>query len=202
MKPVIQFGVGGVLHIGKAMDALAASSTEIAVSDREALEREFQEQLAESSTLAFRVAFGVLRERAEAEDVAQETLIKAYKNFRRLRDRGRFRSWLVRISWRLAIDRQRAGRRRDRREQDVAVNEARTAASMARTAEEMAASQEFERRLGEALEELPEKLRLVMLMVGIEGYNTREVASLLGLPEATVKSRMRLARARLVERLR
>jgi RNA polymerase sigma-70 factor, ECF subfamily len=190
------------LYSGKAMDALAASCTEMAVSGREALEQEFQERLAEFSTLAFRVALGVLRDRAEAEDVAQETMLRAYRNFRRLRDRGRFRGWLVRIAWRLAIDHQRAGQRRERREQDAAVNEAAISPHAAKTAEEIAASREFERRLGEALDGLPEKLRLVMIMAGIEGYNMREVASLLALPESTVKSRVRLARAQLVERLR
>lgn len=184
------------------MDALAASYAELAVSDREALEREFHACLAACSTLAFRVALGVLRSRAEAEDVAQEAMVRAYRNFHRLRDPARFRSWLVRIAWRMAIDHQRAGRRRTNREQDVAVNNARESEAANRSAEELAASREFERRIGEALDELPEKLRLVMVMAGIEGYNTREVAGLLGLPEATVKSRMRLARARLAEKLR
>ncbi len=80
------------------------------------LEREFEARLNESSTLAFRVAFGVLRHREDAEDVAQEALTKAYRNFRRLRERDRFRAWLVRITWRLAIDRQRSERRRNARE--------------------------------------------------------------------------------------
>lgn len=184
------------------MDALAATYTDIAVSDREALEREFQEQLSECSTLAFRVAMGVLRDRAEAEDVAQEAMLRAYNNFRRLRDRGRFRSWLVRIAWRLAIDHRRAGHRRERREQNLTGDDASSVPNATQTAEEIAASREFERRLGEALDGLPEKLRLVMFMTGIEGHNTREVAGLLCLSEATVKSRIRLARARLAERLR
>jgi len=80
------------------------------------LEQEFEARLVESSTLAFRVAYGVLRHRQDAEDVAQEAFVKAYRNFRELRDRARFRAWLVRMTWRLAIDRQRADRRREARE--------------------------------------------------------------------------------------
>src|SRR5262245_48683284 len=78
----------------------------------EALEREFEARLAESSTLAFRVAFSVLRHREDAEDVAQEAFAKAHRTFPKLRDRERFRSWLVRMTWRLAINRQRANQRR------------------------------------------------------------------------------------------
>ena len=54
-------------------------------------------------TLVFRVAFGVLRHRQDAEDVAQEALIKAHRSFRQLRDRERFRAWLVRLTWRRGI---------------------------------------------------------------------------------------------------
>src|SRR5258706_7058955 len=82
----------------------------------EDLEREFEDRLRESSTLAFRVAYGVLRHRQDAEDVAQEAFVKAYRSFSQLRDRERFRAWLVRMTWRLAIDRQRGDRRRMARE--------------------------------------------------------------------------------------
>src|SRR5947207_15476838 len=80
------------------------------------LEREFETRLVESSTLAFRVAYGVLRHRQDAEDVAQDAFVKAYRSFRQLRDRERFRAWLVRMTWRLAIDRQRNDRRRTARD--------------------------------------------------------------------------------------
>ena len=66
--------------------------------------REFEELLAECGPLAYRVACGVLRNSAEAEDVAQEALLRAYRRFDRLRDRNRFRPWLVRIAFRLALD--------------------------------------------------------------------------------------------------
>jgi RNA polymerase sigma factor (sigma-70 family) len=85
-----------------------------AVTDE--LDREFDERLVESSSLAFRVAYGVLRQREDAEDVAQEALIKAHRNFHRLRQRASFRSWLVRLTWRLAIDRQKSDRRRMNRD--------------------------------------------------------------------------------------
>jgi RNA polymerase sigma-70 factor (ECF subfamily) len=51
--------------------------------------------LTECSTLAFRVAYSILRNRADAEDVAQEAFAKAYRRFAQLRDRNRFRAWLV-----------------------------------------------------------------------------------------------------------
>src|SRR6186713_3018537 len=82
----------------------------------EDLAREFEARLVESSRLAFRVAFSVLRQREDAEDVAQEAFAKAYRSFNQLRDRTRFRAWLVRMTWRMALDRQRSNRRRAVRE--------------------------------------------------------------------------------------
>src|SRR5688572_27275334 len=80
------------------------------------LEREFEARVSDSLPLAFRVAFGVLRHREDAEDVAQEAFARAHRSFRQLRDRERFRAWLVRITWRLALNRRRSDRRRMLRE--------------------------------------------------------------------------------------
>ena len=159
------------------------------------LAREFETRLAESSTLAFRVAFAVLRHRQDAEDVAQEAFVKAYRSFRQLRDRDRFRAWLVRMTWRLAIDRQRADRRRETRESEHV-----DTVTVTSTAEEVRL-RERAAELWRAIDALPEKLRVVVVLAGIEGHDLREVARLLGLPEGTVKSRLFLARRRLKERL-
>jgi RNA polymerase sigma-70 factor (ECF subfamily) len=159
-------------------------------------DREFEVRLAESSTLAFRVAYGVLRHRQDAEDVAQEALARAYRNFRKLRERNRFRAWLVRIAWRLAIDHQRAGKRRTIRE-----STSRNAPHSA-TAMEILVERERTERLWQAIDALPEKLRVVTVLAGIEEHDTREVALLLEVPEGTVKSRLFLAKQRLKELLR
>jgi RNA polymerase sigma-70 factor, ECF subfamily len=185
----------GVWLIGTHMDALAASLAGSGVSVDDSLEREFEQRLADCPTLAYRVALGVLHNTTEAEDVAQEAMLRAYRNFNRLRDRERFRGWLVRMAWRLALDRIRAAGRRARREYA-----AMEGASEVR-AESVAASREFESHVARAVDELPEKQRVVIVLAAIEGYNTREVASLLDIPEGTVKSRLFLARKQLAKSL-
>jgi RNA polymerase sigma factor (sigma-70 family) len=158
------------------------------------LAREFEARLVESSTLAFRVAFSVLRRREDAEDVAQDAFAKAYRSFRQLRDRGRFRAWLVRMTWRMALDRQRANRRRLVREQAIDVDREPT------TRDSVEARERAE-QLWRAIDALPEKLRLVIVLAGIQGHDVREVALLLDVPDGTVKSRLFLARKQLRERL-
>jgi RNA polymerase sigma-70 factor (ECF subfamily) len=161
-----------------------------------ALRREFDERLAECGPLAFRVARGVLRNTADAEDVAQEALLRAYRRFGRLRERARFRAWLVRITFRLALDRARSAKRRELRETLWAQTVPRP------TTEDLAASSEFQRHLARALDELPPRLRLVLLLAAMDGHTLEEVSALLSVPLGTVKSRLFVARKQLVEKLR
>jgi RNA polymerase sigma-70 factor (ECF subfamily) len=121
-------------------------------------------------------------------------MTRAYRNFDRLRERDRFRAWLVRIAWRLAIDHQRSFRRRSTREAAVE-------ADPAETATDILVARERSMRLWQAIDALPEKLRLVTVLAGIEEHDIREVALLLDLPEGTIKSRLFLARQRLKELL-
>ena len=166
------------------------------------LEQEFEARLVESSTLAFRVAYGVLRHRQDAEDVAQEAFVKAYRRFGDLRDRERFRAWLVRMTWRLAIDRQRGDRRRAAREAsaDHSTNLDGRRYEPPAALEDLAARERAD-RLWAAIDALPDKLRVVVVLSNVEGHGIREVARLLDLPDGTVKSRLFLARQRLKEQL-
>ena len=170
-----------------ALDALVTAD--------DVIEREFGERLRESSSLAFRVAYGVLRHREDAEDVAQEAFVRAHRSIGQLRDRERFRAWLVRMTWRLAIDRRRTDQRR-------AVREMTAEPEPGVTAEELASARERARHLWAAIDELPEKLRMAIVLASIEGHDVAEVGRLLGIPEGTVKSRLFLARQQLAEKLR
>ena len=162
-----------------------------------ALQREFDERVADSANLAFRVALGVLRRREDAEDVAQEAFLRAHRAFAQLRDRDRFRGWLVRTSFRLALDQQRGRKRRQQREDAVALQP-----FAAESIEDALARRQLADRVNAAIDELPEKLRIVTVLAAIEEHDLRQVALLLDVPEGTVKSRLHLARRALAERLR
>jgi len=179
---------------------LSAIGTESEVVERGDEERgaglrecEWDALLRESAPLAFRVARGVLRNDSDAEDVAQEALLRAYRRFGRLRERARFRSWLVRISFRLALDRFRSIKRRQQREAQWVLENARA---------DSGAGIELQRHLDVALEELPKKQRLVLLLAAMEGHTLEEVSALLGIPLGTVKSRLFFAKKALAEKLR
>jgi RNA polymerase sigma-70 factor (ECF subfamily) len=161
------------------MQDLAARLAGELVDVEHDLDREFEARLAETSTLAFRVAFSVLRHRQDAEDVAQEAYARAYRRFRSLRDRDRFRAWLVRMTWRLALDHRRAqGRRTARELSQVDAGTPQTTTDLL-TARERASS----------------------LWAAIDEHDLVHVADVLGLPVGTVKSRLFQARRHLKERL-
>jgi RNA polymerase sigma-70 factor (ECF subfamily) len=161
--------------------------------------REFEARLAECGPLAYRVARGVLGNSADAEDVAQEALLRAYRSFDRLRDRSRFRGWLVRIAFRIALDRLRSSKRRELRDDEWSRPEGQRTAP---TVEDLAVSNQFQAQLDRALEELPEKLRLVLLLAAMEGHTLERISELVGVSVGTVKSRIFYARKQLAEKLR
>jgi len=168
------------------------------------LEQEFEARFVESATLAFRVAYAVLRHRQDAEDVAQEAFVRAHRMFAQLRNRERFRAWLVRMTWRLALDRQRGDRRRVTREERGHAQDSGTHGLLTvdQTGPEgdLIARQRAD-HLWSAIDALPDKLRVTVVLANIEGHDVEEVARLLAVPVGTVKSRLFLARQKLKESL-
>ena len=156
---------------------------------------EFEARLADSSSLAFRVAYSVLRHREDAEEIAQDAFVRAHRAFWRLRDRERFRAWVVRITWRLAIDRRRSDRRREARDTTYSTG------TPVPTPADLAEARDRAAQVWRAIDALPEKLRVVVVLASIEEHDLAEVARLLRIPEGTVKSRLHLARKQMKESL-
>jgi RNA polymerase sigma-70 factor (ECF subfamily) len=100
------------------------------------------------------------------------------------------------MTWRLALDHLRSQRRRQRRDDAAMAVTPHTGDFEADTA-----ARERSARLWQAIDALPERLRVVVVLASIEGHGLNEVAALLGMPEGTVKSRLFEARQKLREAL-
>ena len=157
---------------------------------------DFEERLRESQRLVYQIAFGVLSNAADAEEITQDVFLRAYRKLSSLREPGKFRAWVARMSWRLAINRQRASARALRR--DTAWFESAMPPSLG--AETLASRREFHARLREEIDRLPEKLRAALLLSAVDGLDTHAVSAILEIPEGTVRSRLHLARKQLLRR--
>ena len=157
---------------------------------------DFERRLRESQRVVYQMAYSVLANPADAEEVTQDVFLRAYRKLSSLRDPQKFRAWVARMSWRLALNRQRASARARRR--DTAWFE--SVASPPASVETLAAAREFHSRLRNEIDRLPEKLRAVLLLSAIEGLDTHAVAAILEIPEGTVRSRLHLARKQLLQR--
>ena len=147
------------------------------------------------------IALKILRDGAEADDIVQETFLHLWKNAEAFdATRGSLRSWLVHFAWMRAIDRVRT-RRRERAAGDAAEAEAAGAAAApppARPALEPVEEKLERARVQDAIAALPAEQRRALESAAFEGRTAEEIARAEGVPVATVYSRLRLARERLV----
>jgi RNA polymerase sigma-70 factor (ECF subfamily) len=160
-------------------------------------DRAWEEILFAHSAMLYRIAFGVLRNRADAEDAVQDALQRAWRyraRWERIEDPA---AWLARIAWRTAKGR----RRRITPEPLDGVAELRQLRAPGATAEHLAAQGEMRRLMAAAIGSLPGKLRHPLILSSVEGLSTREVAFILGISESSVRGRYLRARRILREKL-
>jgi len=140
----------------------------------------------EHEQAAFRVVYVIVRSAADAEDVAQEAFVKAYRALGRFRAGSPFRPWLLRIVGNEARNHRRAAGRRDFHQRRAAVLEP---VSPARAADVELLERESRRRVLAALAQLPEREREAVAARYVAGLTDAETAAALGVPRATVKMR-------------
>ena len=168
----------------------------MATAEAEGHNAGFAARVAENQRRVFQIAYGVLGNPADAEDVAQETFLRAYQKFSSLREAEKFRQWVNRIAFRLALNRQRGQRRRVARDSAWHVSEFAAATA---DGEKAAEQQLMLQRLRSQIEELPEKLRGVLQLSLVEEMEADDVGAVLGIPAGTVRSRLHTARKLLLE---
>ena len=174
----------------------AARSETVGLTTEPSRAAEFERRLGETQRVVYQIAYGVLDNAADAEDVCQEVFRRAYRKIGTLREPKKFGVWVARMSRRLALNHRRSARRAQRRNDAWCEGSATQTAS----AETEVAKREFHSRLRVEIDRLPEKLRDVLLLSAVEGFDTRAVAGVLGTPEGTVRSRLHTARKELLRR--
>lgn len=142
------------------------------------------------------VARGFLKVRADAEDIAQEALVRAWGRREQFRTGERFGPWLHRIVTNLALDLLK--HRRRIREEEIEVT---MPAAAHLQPEQIAEGRQIARRIGQALDALPPMQRVVASLFLVEGFEHAEIAEMLSLSDGTVRSHLSLARKRLRELL-
>ena len=161
--------------------------------------RAFEELVRTYQHRVFGVAVRMLGSSAEAEEVAQETFLRAHRALADFRGDAKLSTWLYAIASRLCLNRLASGEGRMSRARAEGLD--RLPAAGGEPGADLERS-EREAALHRAIAELPEDRRIVVVLRDIEGLTYDEIAAALSLELNTVRSRLHRARALLAQRLR
>lgn len=153
----------------------------------------------------YRAALRMTRNPADAEDLVQETYLKAYKGFDGFEPGTNLKAWLYRILTNTYINTYRA---KQRRPSEVELDDVadlylyrRVQEAGDRSAEENVLDRLQEGEVIEALDALPENFRIPVILADIEGFQYKEIAEILGVPIGTVMSRLHRGRRAMEKKL-
>ena len=169
-------------------------------------ERRFCELAWPHMDAVLRTAQCLTRSSADAEDLAQETMFKAFKAIHTIRDAACAKVWLMSILRRARIDQVRANRHEviwNPLELELELEDIRAEAPSVRLGHKSDAALDSldDEDVVRALRELPREIRWTLLLVDVEGTDQRDAAIVLGVPVGTVKSRLHRGRAMLRQSL-
>ena len=149
---------------------------------------------------AFSIALDIVRSKEDAEDVIQESFVKAYLSLKDFRGNSSFYTWFYRIVYNMAIDfRRRVGRRGGQHaefDESLTVSSEMPSADMVTPQESVLRKEEF-RAVGAALNEISEEHRAVIMLREVDGLSYDEIADVVGVTKGTVMSRLHYARKKL-----
>ena len=156
----------------------------------------FEEMVGRQARFLFQVAFGLLRNRQDAEDAVQEAFLKLYRGEAWLRMQNE-KGFLARTVWRVALDHlPKAGERTS----DVAEMQLAAVGEAGASPEQNVVDEDERALLRRLIDGLPEELRQPLVLSSVEEMTSREVAEAMGIPEGTVRTRVMRARTELRRR--
>jgi len=171
-------------------------------------ERAFNELVHQFERRVFGLVFRMLGSREEAEDLAQEVFVQVFKAIDQFRGESKLSTWIYRIAINLCKNRNKYLQRRHAHQQDdiealgdrapMSSAKGTTAGSIARP-DDMLVGLQVERIVQDAIQQLEEDFREVLILRDVEDMSYEEIGEITGLPSGTVKSRIHRARERLRE---
>ena len=153
----------------------------------------------------YAIAYGMLKDREDAMDVAQEAFVKVYKYLDHFKGDSSFYTWLYRIAVNICIDviRKKGGTRGEDVEFDEQIAHDTAQAQigalgsrLGTNPQKSALRRELAEKIQEALEQIPEKHRAILLLREVEGMSYEDLSRVLEIPKGTVMSRLFHARAK------
>lgn len=169
----------------------------------------FAEQAMQFAPQLYSAALRLTRNQADAEDLVQETFLKAYRGFGNFEEGSNLRAWLYRILTNNYINAYRSKQRRPDESNLADVEDLYLyrrldhleQALANRSAEDQLLDLFTDDEVKSALEELPDNFRIPVLLADVEGFSYKEMADMLGLPIGTVMSRLHRGRKAMHKRL-
>lgn len=147
----------------------------------------------------FNIALRMVGNYDDAGDLAQEVLIRIYKSIRSFKEQSSFSTWVYRITTNVCLDeiRKRKNRKVISLDEEIQVEDGemkRQVESNEPSPEDTAEKSELQKLVGDAINDLPEDHRSVIILRDIQGFSYEEIAQMLQCPEGTIKSRINRAR--------
>ena len=169
----------------------------------------FADQAMEYMSSLYTAALRMTRNPSDAEDLVQETYLKAYRSFDSFAEGTNLKAWLYRILTNTFINSYRAKRRRPEESELEDVEDfylyrhlgGLEAASAGRSAEDEVLDRFTDDEVKQAIESLPENFRIPVLLADVEGFSYKEIAEITGVPIGTVMSRLHRGRRALQKAL-
>ena len=169
----------------------------------------FADQAMEYMAPLYSAALRMTRNPADAEDLVQETYLKAYRGFGGFTEGTNLKAWLYRILTNSYINSYRAKKRRP---DETALDEVEDlylyrrlggleAVTAGRSAEDELMDFFTDQQVKDAIEALPEQFRMAVLLADVEGFSYKEIAEIMDIPIGTVMSRLHRGRKALQKRL-